>query len=388
MDVTGARGTLNITQAQRKVDMREAILELEPNEAPLTVLLGRIPAEGTHNPKYDWVENELWARFDAVNDATGMIAGDTAMVVDNAAKFQVGDLVKVTSTGEVVRVTAVDTGTQTLTVVRGVGGGAAAIADNAELYIIGRAFEEGSLAPDAVSDNPTVVSNYTQIIKTPFEATNTLIHSDTYTRPKDFKMAANHAGIEHKKDWELVFWLGKPSEVAGASHPIRTTGGVLHFVTTNINSIAGTMTEAEFYAGFRTAFRYGNKKTKTLFASEIFVETINTYPRGKLQAVQADHDTTYGLNVQRFVSPHGNLNVICHYLFEGAEYGGLGVVLDLSNIRRRPLANSEGSRDTHIEMNIEDRGRDGKKHQYLTEQGFECGLEKTHAIYEGVTGAA
>lgn len=387
-NVVGQRQTENILQDQRAVDMRTAILELEPNAAPLTVITSRLPSKGTHNPEFSWVENSLASRFDAVNDGTGMTSGDTAMVVDDATKFEVQDLVKVTRTGEVVRVTAINTGTNTLTVTRGVGGGAAAINDNDELLKIGSAFAEGSRSKDAVSKNPSKVTNYTQIVKTPFEASETLIHSDTYTSPRDFDMAANHAGIEHKKDWEEIYIAGKPSETTANGETVRTTGGCLHFITSNINSIAGTMTEAEFYAGFRTAFRFGNQTQKTLFASELFVETINTYPRSKLELIQSDNDTTFGLRVMRFVSPFGNLNVVTHYLLEGSTYGGYGIVLDMSNVRARPLQNAEGSRDTRLVMNIQETDRDGRKHEYRTERGLEFGLEKTHALYTGVTGAA
>jgi hypothetical protein len=75
----------------------------------------------------------------------------------------------------------VNSGTNTLTVVRGVGGGAAAINDNDELLLIGSAQPEGDTSKPARSGNPTKVTNYTQIHRTPYESTETLIHSDTFT---------------------------------------------------------------------------------------------------------------------------------------------------------------------------------------------------------------
>jgi hypothetical protein len=81
----------------------------------------------------------------------------------------------------------------------------------------------------------------------------------------------------------------------------------------------------------------------------------------------------------KFESPHGTLNVVTHNLLEGATYGGYGVVLDLSLIKKRPLANDQGSRDTHIRQNIQAPDADTRKDEYLTEsEGLEFGQEKRH----------
>ena len=63
-DITGARGTANITQSIRKIDMKEQILELEPSSAPLTVLCSKLGSMGTHNPEFSWVEDQLDNRYD------------------------------------------------------------------------------------------------------------------------------------------------------------------------------------------------------------------------------------------------------------------------------------------------------------------------------------
>jgi hypothetical protein len=383
-DVTGARGTANITQAIRKVDMREAVLELEPNAAPLTVLLGRLATENTHNPKFSWTEDSLRTRFDTINNVGGYTNSATAIVVTNAALYQQHDNVKVTRTGELMYVSAVNTGTNTLTVERGVGGGAAAINNGDELLIIGSSQPEGDTSKPARSGNPAEVVNYTQIHRTPWESTETLRHSDTFTRPPDWNRQANHAGIEHKKSWEYILFHGRPSENTTGSQPRRTTGGVFYFITSNITSVGGAMSETTFWGALRTAFRYGNTMRKTLFASRLVVDVLNTYPRGKLQTVQGAD--TYGLNVREFISPHGELVVVTHNLLEGTTFGGEGVVLDLSLVRRRVLGNDLGDRDTAIHENIQAPDADTRKDEYKTEAGLEFGLEKAHARFTGVTG--
>jgi hypothetical protein len=383
-DITGARGTGNISQSIRQIDMKKEILELEPNSAPLTVLLGRLSTEPTVNPEFSWQEDKLKSRFDAINAAGGYTNSATAVIVDDGTKFAQHDLLKVTRTGEVIRVSSV--ATNTLTVVRGIGGGAAAIVDNDELLLIGSAQPEGDTSKPARSGNPTKRTNYTQIVRTPFESTETLAHSNTMTTPNDWNRQANHAGIEHKKDWEEIFWFGTASEDLSGSQPRRTTGGVLSFLTTNITDAGGTLTEAEFFGTFSPTFRYGNQSTKTLFASRLLVDVLNGFPRGKLEVIQGDNGDTYGLNVMKYRSPHGTLNVVTHNLFEGAKYGGMGVVLDLSMVKKRVLANEAGSRDTHIKDNIQAPDADTRKSEYLTEAGLEYGQEQSGALLQNVTG--
>ena len=52
----------------------------------------------------------------------------------------------------------------------------------------------------------------------------------------------------------------------------------------------------------------------------------------------------------------------------------------------RYLNNKRGSRDTHINREIQAPDVDGRKDEYLTEAGLEFGLEKRHGQFIGITG--
>src|SRR4051794_30478524 len=162
--IAGQRNTLNIDQNQRRIDIGNRIALLEPESTPLTALLNRIGSERAISPKFQALEDELAARFDAVNGTTGT---GTSVVVDNGGYFNVEDLVLVTRTGEMMRVTAIST--NTLTVTRGVGSSTVALANDDELYILSSAAMEGDVSKQARSETPTVVTNYTQIFRDPFD---------------------------------------------------------------------------------------------------------------------------------------------------------------------------------------------------------------------------
>ena len=385
--LSGSRATLSgtagtgILQAQRKVDMKEQILLLEPSAAPLTVLASRLGSSPTVNPQYSWVEDQLYNRYDSTT-TTG--ASATALTVTDATRFRPNDLVLVTRTGEILK-TVTGVGTTLTVATRGTINAAVALTSGDELLNIGSSQMEGSSAPTPVSENPVQVSNYTQIIRTPWSSTQTLLHSDQFTRPHDWDHQAAKHGIEHQKDWELTYWHGRPSELTSTANPARTTGGAFYYIASNVTAVGGTLTEATFFGALATAFRYGSD-TKVLFASRTMVAAMNGFPRGKIQVTQADQDTTYGLNVMRYVSPFGTLNVVTANLFEGTGYGGVGAILDMSQVKRRVLANENGSRDTHINENIQSPDLDGRTDEYLTESGLEFGLEKKHAKFTGITG--
>lgn len=380
--VTGQRATNTIDASQRKIDMADKILELEPDDSPLTVITKRISKRTTIDPKFQWQENELDPRFDQINNGAGYASTITTLAVDNAAYHQVQEILYVPRTGEQMRVVAVNTGAGTIDVVRGVGIAAAALVDNDELLIASTAQPEGDASKPARSRNPTPVFNYTQIVRTEFDETETARHSEQQT-DDDWDHLAMMKGIEHKKSLEYMFMVGHPSEDTTSGNARRTTGGFKHFVTTNVVDAGGAFTETEFFTGLRPMFRYGSGKEKWGLASALAVDVMNGFPRGKLEMRQSD--STFGLRIFQYISPHGTLNLATHWLLEGTTLGGQIWVLDTDVMKYVYLSNKRGSRDTHINENIQNNDVDGRKDEFLTESGLQFGLEKRHGIFFGIT---
>lgn len=379
--VTGQRGTLNVAQEQRDIDMAEAISLLQPTAQPLTVLSKRAEQRATGNPKFEWEEDDLEPRFDAINDAAGYADSATDLTVDNGAYFAQHDLVIVTRTGEMIRVESV--AANVLTVERGVGSTAAALLDDDELYIIGSAQPEGDTSKPARSSNPSNVFNYTQIFRKPWDATGTWRASRNKTRPNDWPYQAKKAGIEHALDIELSFMFGYRSEDTSGSQPVRTTKGAIQYVTTNVTDAGGTFTETEWNTVMRDAFEHGSDR-KIGLASGLSISVLNAFALGKLETRQGE--STYGLAVMRYISPFGTIDLVRHPRFQGAEYGGYILILDMDEVKYRYLASEEANRNTHIRENIQESDRDGRKDELLTEAGLQFGQEKKHAVVTGITG--
>src|SRR3954469_20412612 len=123
MAFTGkATYTAGATLPESAEDVSDLVAINSPHETPLLDALGD-PARAAHSTVHEWLEDKLLPNADQINDNTyGNQSTDTTFVVDHADRFRVGDQIRTELSREVMLVTGVNTGTNTLTVVRGFGG--------------------------------------------------------------------------------------------------------------------------------------------------------------------------------------------------------------------------------------------------------------------------
>ena len=376
---TGARptagsSTTQILQAQRVVEMHDTIMLLEPSKTPLTTFSSMVSRKSVQNPDFSVIEDELIPNIDRINQTAGHTSGDTTITVDNAAYVPPNSLIRVQRTGEVMRVTSVNTSTNVLTVSRSFGAtAAAALLDNDQITMIGGAAAEGATAEASKTTLKTTGINYCQIFRWPFEVTNTERESELYGGA-DLPYQSKKAGIEFGKSVEKAFFFGESAVNTSGATAIRATGGIDTFVSTNDQDMGGTFNLVSFFSAAETFFRYGQKK-KMLFASRGLCTNISLEAVGFVQTTRSDK--TLGVKITRLETPHGDLNIIAHDLLEGDKYGGYGYVVDMNNVGYRFLRN----RDVKLKTNIQANDSDTRKDEYLGEVGFWRSLEKTHGRF-------
>ena len=387
--VTGYRDTNNITSTQLTRDIRKEILLYDQDLTPLVVLSSQLNGGSaeTVNPKFEWYEEDRDARRDT-STTTGSTA--TQLTVGDATKWAAHDLWQNTVQDEVVRVVSVDSATL-VTVIRDVAGtGATTFASGDEYIRLGTAKQEGDTSVASRSGNATAKFNYTQIFERTYSMTDTARNTANYTSPHDWDWRAMRAMQEFKLDQEFAFLFGAKSLDTSGEHPRRTTQGVVPTITTNVNDAGGTMSETEWWSYYGSGFRYSNaSKIKFGFGARTPMDVLNSFPRGKLEVIQADQDTTYGLSIMKFRHVHGTVNLMTHNLLEDSTstYKKYIIVLDMIGngnnlVRRRYLQN----RDTQIQENVQENDRDGRKDRIFAEAGLELGLEKHHWVVTGITG--
>lgn len=379
--INNATTTQTILSNQRVIDMADKIYLLEPNAAPLYVLVSKLNKRVAISTTVEWLEDELNPSWTTL--AVSATSADTVLSASNAY-FNKYDLIKVPVTGEVMLVTAVSS--TAVTVTRSVGDTAAAsAAAAADLVVIGSAFAEGSAYSDltTLSTQTTRKYNYLQIFRKSVEITKTLANSELYGgADRDYQRKKK--GIELMRDLERSFLFGEKAE--DTSTPRRTTGGVDEFISTNATAAGGTLTETEFEGFLRTVFRYGSN-TRYLFSAPIVLSVISMWAQGKLQMFPKDK--TYGIAISQYISPHGTINLVKELMLENAGgvsstsyYGGYAFALELEEIVYRYLQN----RDIQFETEIQHPGDDYYKDQYICEVGLEFHQERKMGVLTGVTG--
>lgn len=387
--VTGQRQTENVASVQRAIAIDKPILELDPSETPFTVITSRMNKRLVGDPEYSWVESERETKFDSINKSGGYTNSETELVVTTEELFKFNQLVAVPRTGEILRVIEVK-GSSKVKFERGAAGTtAAALTEKDPLFIIARVAEEGATSFEAVTTNPTKIGNNTQIFRTSIEESGTMGSSENQTEPHDWVWQHKQKMREHLISIETAGLFGHKGKITGpGGKPIRTTGGLLSFYTSNNQDMGGTMTESEFGSWVRMLTVHGNEKT--VFASPLALEVVNNYAVGKLSVIQADADKTYGLTITRYVGAGGSvINFVQHPLLEGAVWGGYMIAVDYKRGAPavRPLGGGPfGSRDTKVLTNRQENDRDGQKDEILTELGFQFPLVKTGGIATGITG--
>lgn len=387
--VKGNLVSSNITGLSPDVSAELALLDV--NRYPLVALLtnyGKDPVSGQgesmkklscSNHKFEWYEKEYAATSDAIDNSSGYAASATSWVVDNGAYFNLNDVVLVPRTGERVLVTAVNS--NTLTVTRSIGTTAqAALVEDDPLFIIGSGFGQGSDSAKASYLQKTAKFNYTQIFKTSIDLSATHAAEDTYTgKTRDEERRIK--GIEHMISIERAFMFGERGTGNDKDgKEAYWTGGILEKITTRVqDESSSSLTEDEFETFLGDKAFVNGSLSKYLFASSRIISAINKFARDDIRTVPGEK--VFGVHLQRYVSPHGQLFIIKEPLFEGTIYAGYAVVLDMKELKYRFLQ----GRDTQLEVGIQAKGNDSLKDQYLSEVGLEMRLEKAHAILKGVS---
>lgn len=379
----GIRGTgILATEDRAARDVVPSLLQLEPDAGPLTQVLMKIGSKPAKNAKFEWYEDELQPRFDKLGAAITSTSA-TSMTVTNYKRFRKGDLVKIANK-ETVRVTATPSST-TVSITRGVGDEAAATASNgAQLFIMSPAAEEGSTARDLASTQREGKYNYCQIVKTPFGVTGTQEGTDQLAG-QDFNEERRKKLIEHKRDIEHMLLFGVRDKYDGDTHPIRMSGGITYFVTTNVKDMGGDMTEPEWEDFLRICFRYGSKE-KLVLCSPKAITAINGFARGRL--ITKSDESTYGVTMTQYQNAGRKVMLVEHQLLTNDDLSdftgvaGYCIVVDVKGLTLRYM------RGTMVgySQNIQANDADERKDQYLSELGLELDQERDHGIGSGIEG--
>lgn len=325
------------------------ITRLMPNgQAPLFGMTAMLPAETALQVEHGFFTKTML--FPSMNlDAAVANATDTTFVVASTSNLIPGMLMRAQSTGEVVLVNQILSGT-TVSVTRGAGTtAAAAIADNVNFYQIGNAFEESSIRPNALQINPVRITNYTQIFRNTWalsgsaQATQVIAGESTVAESRQECAAFHAADIE-----KALFW-GQKSTGTRNGQPFRTMDGLLRIVSdlsyypssysaANVTTAGGTTNYTQLETALDPVFnqvtdpKAGNQRL--LFVGSQARKVINNIGRLNSTYYIQNGATSYGLQFGSFNIARGSFNMVEHPLFNSnSDWAKMAVAVDLSSFR-------------------------------------------------------
>lgn len=314
----------------KKQSVVDEILLLNPHQTPLLNMLGF--AEAVTQTSHQWFEDEMFNDESTV--AGAKLVGDTAIVVADAEPFRAGHVIKIGE--ELLLVTAVNTGTKTLTVTRGYAGTtAAAVADGAKVEVQFVEGVEGRDARDARFKARKPVSNKTQIFDDSIEI------SGTAQAVTQYGVSDLYEYEKQKKQLELALQLEKAliNGVAYENGQIRQMAGVRSFVKSNVTDAAGAAVSGAVLndslqaiyekGGFAAG---GNYKIMVPAKQKRAISAIDN---NKLYITQAENSR--GQRVDMFVSDFGQFEIVLNNNLDAKEL----MVVDTNRMAVRPLVGRE-----------------------------------------------
>lgn len=381
--VSGDRGPENVSSERVIADMDDDLLMYMPSAAPLTVLTAKTRKKRvTTQYRFDWMEKDQYPR--ALELSADSVVADVTLdvVAGQGARAAANYVLLNTRTRESVLVSSI--ATDTLTVVRAIGGTEVDMLTGDQLVITRAVYPDGADIGTLKSIKEAPYYNYTEIIRRPFGFTGRDLQTDLYGG-RDKLTETKWNAIEHAKDIEYAFLFGRRHTRTGTNNHLQTfTGGLEYWITSNRWDVSGiTLTERAFVEALEETMKWGRggylsgSASKMLFASSRWLTEIEMWAKDRIQ--YRPLDKVQGLSVAEYVSSHGKVNIVRDPILD--EYHpDMAFLVDMNHVRYAYLQ----GRDTKLLDKRQGNGVDGMEYEYLTDCGVQVEDESSHAIFTGL----
>lgn len=376
------------------------LIRLQPNgSCPLFGLTGMMRKAYCTAIEHGYFSKTLVFPSVKINNAGGYNSAATTFTVDSTATALAGDLFRNQTTGEIVRVTSVASSTS-IVVTRGVGQVAAAsIADDANFYFVGNAFEQGSNKPSARVIKQARIMNFTQIHRNGWIVARTLAAVKNVLGLNELSDNMEDAAHFHGQSIETMMIFGQKSEGFVGGQYITTSDGIIERVrrdTSNTTTAGSTTNYTQLEAMLNPVFDtvasgQSNGKGRLLLCGGHAITVLNNIGRKSGQYQIVDGQTEFGLQFSSFKTSRGMFSMIEHPLLNtNDDWKKMAIAIDTSVIRLLPLT----GRDTFHEQygaggqSLSDNVQDAAGGVYTTENTLEITNPSALAVIYGLTAAA
>ncbi len=370
---------------RRSVGLRDKVFQ----NAKLSPLFMMLQAKGRTiketNQKFEWLETRLNKPVFKVTPANNSATELTVVTdEDNVTFLTEGSIIKDIKTHEQMRVTKINA--KKITVQRGYGvtsakeitadtGGSAASFVN-----ISVAYPEGSAAPKGTVLLKKDNFNYSQTFRRTLKITrNKLLqgeYGDDGSSAESRRKAERNKILRlHQNDIEQSLMFGEPKKDISGTDPLYVTGGLFHYIKTNVLSITspdkfkvGTINE--ILGAMADKGSAGDKVmlTGSGFNAKLNDNAIKTFAGGSGNLLKE-----YGIALDKIDTEYGELNIMYDPVLS-AVYPNSAVIIDLEELLLHFIE------ETKMDTNIQSDGYDGVIDTFLTDCGLEVSNEECHGI--------
>jgi len=338
----GTWNTASFPQDLAKKSFSAMITRLMPNgQAPLFGMTSMLKEETAYQPEHGYFSKTMIFPSGVIN---GAIADGTTttFVLVSTANLLPGMILQADTTKENILIVTVTNAT-TITVARGIGTVAAiAIANSVNLWMVGNAYEEGSVRPQSLLIVPVRVINYTQIFRNTWLTTGTA--SATAVIAGNAPDAENRSDCAafHAVDIEKALLFGQTYTGTRNGQPFRCMNGLINTVTVsaagNVTTFGATTTYTQLQAAWDPVFNVTtDPKTaneRVLFCGGVARNVIHSVARLNSTYMINDQTTTWGLQFDTIKIPRGRFNLVEHPLFNAygptSSWAKMSVAVDLT----------------------------------------------------------
>lgn len=369
-------------------DVSDIIGIVSPHETPLLDHLGD-PKRSSLGTVHEWIEDALLPNTGQINQVSFSPnpTSATGIVCDSVSMFRVGDLVRPGTSGEVMLVQSVTTGTNALGVTRGYGGTTAtALSDNMTLTILGNAALGGDDAPAARFTNRVRRQNYTQIFTAGIEVSGSMQAAAAYGVADEVDYQKQERMRELLRDLEncVINGVAPAVDPQGSSTVRRSMNGIVKQIATNrfqpgVGSIpdgdgAGSneLNESVLNAALKAIWDQSSGVVDTIVVGGSQKRRINSFASGS-RAYLPD-DQTYSDMISVYESDFG----VCRVVLSRWVPVGSVLLLDSSRVSVMPLQ----GRSFHYKP-LSAKG-DAVGGQVIGEYTLEFKNENAHGLISGL----
>jgi len=351
-DISERQGTLLSTMIEagrEKVDVADTIFLLQPDDTPLIALQKLLSRrKEAIQPVYSWFFDDLTVVSVTVLGAQAANDPTIEVVAGQAVRVLPGSVLMNTRTGEHVYVTAVNTSTDVLTVIRGFGTTAAAAMNDADtLLIIGPSIKEAEDLENLeyLSTIKEKKSNYVQIFAKVQKFSFIREGQETFGGPdRDYEW--KKLAIEFNRSVEWAFLFGEPKEYISGTDIIRTTGGLNYFLSTDapvLDMNNAALTKSAMDSFLADVYRYdpiGVNNERWLLCSSRIAREISQWADSAIRVTPGNQEK-YGFHVQVYYPATGGVLYVKEHRLLTESFPDRAFVVAPQDLSHRFLKNND-----------------------------------------------